>query len=174
MKRGPLGADPALRWCVVGLSLILAAVALLWRGPKSRVGDVFGATFTVVPEELTGSQCALSEPIAGCRCRFVSDREGNVVEPEPDGSSSLAYFWTTNRQLLLVDGLPKVPEIARAMERQRLLPRGEQRFEPRCRVEIIGWVEAGRVRTLPNTKWDPLSPTWVVRPVRCKVDGSLR
>lgn len=78
-----------------------------------------------------------------------------------------APYWTTDRNLYVVEGLFDDPDVQRAAERQSKLPEPEQRFVAWCTVELIARVDDGKVRFPGETGWSKILPTWLVHPRGC-------
>ena len=150
---------------------LLASVALTHRHEKSeRAGEVLDADITLVTADRKDLDCVASDEVEGYGCGYSDEKTARKL----DESKKLRPYMTLDRQMYLIPGLFLEPAIAaRYKSEPPDKPRDQlRRFTAKCKVKIVGKLDAVRLRWSPGAPWTPKSDNVRVGTVSgCGIEG---
>jgi len=146
------------------LVALASAGLFAMRGHRLGVGDEIDAPITVVPSDRYDLECVLSGPVGAYQCAYVDD--DTLANPFPRAKNLVAAYVTTDRTTFLVPGLFEQPAVRSYLAAR---PGRNDRFLVECKLRLIAFVTAYRLRFKRRDRFGDGDPTWLGEPTQCRV-----
>lgn len=163
-------------WLLIGVAVVVAGIILMRREPAPEggtapvaAGAVVSGDITLVTADRNELDCMAASGIQTHQCGYVDDKTPRQIEER----DKLRPFMTLDRRLYLVPGLFLEPAIAeRYKSEPPNKPRDQlKRFTAKCKIKILGELDAVKLRWSPNGQWEPPKKFQVATASECKIEG---
>lgn len=157
-------------WLVVALVVVLGALAIMRREPKSQPlvpGSTVDAELTLISSDRNDVACTSPRRVDRYGCDFSDDTTPRKLAEQ----DTLRPYMTVDRRVYLIPGLFLEPNIARRYQAEPpTVPREQlQRFSARCKLKTGGRLQGFKLRWAPAGKWSEPQDAEVATVVSCEV-----